>query len=91
MKVGLEKPTRPVNLAGMVTVLRQHGIRFVIYTADHEPPHAHVVGDGEARTHLETLTVITQGNMSDRGVRRAVAAIEPNRQLFLDTWRLYHG
>jgi hypothetical protein len=29
--------------------------------------------------------------MSDRDVRRAVAVIEENRQLFLDTWRKYHG
>ncbi|KQS63471.1 hypothetical protein ASG39_16515 [Rhizobium sp. Leaf371] len=75
----------------MVTVLRQFGMRFVIYTADHEPPHAHVVGDGEARIDIESLAVITQGNMSDRDVRRAVAVIEDNRQLFLDTWRRYHG
>lgn len=44
----------------MVTVLRQHGMRFVIYTADHEPPHAHVYGEGEARIDLVTLTVMTQ-------------------------------
>lgn len=65
-------------------------MRFV-YTADHEPPHAPVIGDGEARIDIETLTVMTQGNMSDRDVRRAVAVIEDHRQLFLDTWRLCHG
>jgi hypothetical protein len=75
----------------MVTVLRQHGMRFVIYTADHEPPHAHVYGEGEARIDITSLTVITQGGMSDRNVRRAVAVIEENRTLFLETWRLYHG
>ncbi|MDL2401714.1 DUF4160 domain-containing protein [Rhizobium mayense] len=75
----------------MVTVLRQHGMRFVVYTADHEPPHAHVVGEGEARIDIVNLTVITQGGMSDRDVRRAVATIEANQQLFLDTWRKYHG
>jgi len=53
----------------MVTVLRQFGLRFVIYTADHEPPHVHVYGDGEARIDIETLKVLTQGNMSDRDVR----------------------
>jgi hypothetical protein len=29
--------------------------------------------------------------MSDRDVRRAVAVIEENRTLFLETWRHYHG
>lgn len=75
----------------MVTVLRQDGMRFVIYTADHEPPHAHVVGEGEARIDIINLKVMTQGGMSDRDVRRAVAVIGENRRLFLDTWRKYHG
>ncbi|NTF06894.1 DUF4160 domain-containing protein [Agrobacterium rubi] len=75
----------------MVTVLRQHGMRFVIYTADHEPPHAHVYGEGEGRIDIINLSVITQGDMSDRDVRRAVDVIEEHRQLFLDTWRKYHG
>jgi hypothetical protein len=48
----------------MVTVSRQYGMRFVIYTADHEPPHVHVVGDGEARIDILDLKVITQGGMS---------------------------
>ncbi|KAB1088037.1 DUF4160 domain-containing protein [Neorhizobium galegae] len=69
----------------MVTVLRQHGRRFVIYTADHEPPHVHVYGDGEARINIETLKVLTQGGMSDRDVRRAAEVIEANRQLFRET------
>lgn len=75
----------------MVTVLRQHGMRFVIYTADHEPPHAHVIGEGEARIDIVSLKVITQGGMSDRDVRRAVDAIEENQALFLEAWRKYHG
>ena len=75
----------------MVTVLRQYGMRFVVYTADHEPPHVHVFGDGEARIDMVNLKVISQGGMSDRDLRRAAAVIEANQQLFLDTWRRYHG
>ncbi|RWX77286.1 DUF4160 domain-containing protein [Neorhizobium lilium] len=75
----------------MVTVLRQYGMRFVVYTADHEPPHVHVVGEGEARIDITNLAVITQGGMSDRDVRRAVSVIEENQELFLETWRKHHG
>jgi hypothetical protein len=75
----------------MVTILRQHGMRFVIYTADHEPAHVHVIGDGEARIDIIDLKVITQGGMSDRDVRRAMTVVEENRQLLLDTWRHYNG
>jgi hypothetical protein len=66
-------------------------MRFVIYTADHEPPHVHVYGDGEARIDIETLKVLTQGRLSDRDVRRAVNIVEAYQALFLDTWRKYHG
>ncbi len=66
-------------------------MRFVIYTADHEPPHVHVYGDGEARIDIVDLSVITQGGMSDRDIRRAVATIAENQMLFLDSWRRYHG
>ena len=75
----------------MVTVLRSHGMRFVIYTADHEPPHVHVYGDGEARLDIVTLKVMTQGGLSDRDVRRAVEEIKAQQALFLETWRRYHG
>jgi predicted HAD superfamily Cof-like phosphohydrolase len=75
----------------MVTVLRKHGLRFVIYTADHEPAHVHVYGDGEARIDILTLKVLTQGGLSDRDVRRAALIVEENRQLFMETWRKYHG
>ncbi|MCD2173282.1 DUF4160 domain-containing protein [Rhizobium sp. C4] len=75
----------------MVTVLREYGMRFVIYTADHEPPHVHVYGDGEARIDIAGLKVLTQGGMADRDVRRAVDVIEANRELFLNVWRKYHG
>ncbi len=75
----------------MVTILRKNGMRFVIYTADHEAPPAHVIGNGEARIDITNLTVITQGGMSDRDVLRAVSIIEDNQDLFLDTWKQYHG
>ncbi|MDH0615330.1 MULTISPECIES: DUF4160 domain-containing protein [unclassified Agrobacterium] len=55
------------------------------------PPHAHVYGEGEARIDIVGLVVLAQGGMSDRDVRRAVAVIEENRKLFMETWRRYHG
>lgn len=75
----------------MVTVLRKHGMRFVIYTADHEPPHVHVYGNGEARIDTLTLKVITQGGLSDRDVRKAVEEVRTYQPLFLETWRRCHG
>ncbi|MGE6741896.1 DUF4160 domain-containing protein [Allorhizobium pseudoryzae] len=75
----------------MVTVLRLHGLRFVIYTADHEPPHVHVYGNGEARISILTSQVITQGGLSDRDVRLAARVVDDHRPLLLEIWRKYHG
>jgi hypothetical protein len=36
----------------MVTVLRAHGLRVVIFVDDHQPAHVHVFGDGEAKINL---------------------------------------
>ncbi|HTW71301.1 MAG TPA: DUF4160 domain-containing protein [Acetobacteraceae bacterium] len=36
----------------MVTVLRAHGLRVVIFANDHLPAHVHVFGDGEAKIDL---------------------------------------
>jgi hypothetical protein len=36
----------------MVGVHRAHGYRIVIYTLDHEPPHVHVTGPGQAKINL---------------------------------------
>jgi hypothetical protein len=33
----------------MPTIHRQYGLRFAIFTNDHEPPHVHVFGDGEMK------------------------------------------
>lgn len=36
----------------MVTVLRAHGLRVVIFVDDHQPAHVHVFGDGQAKINL---------------------------------------
>lgn len=75
----------------MATALRQNGLWFIIYTADHEPAHVHVYGVGEVRIDIVTLKVLTKGGLSDRDARRALAVVEESRDAFLETWRKYHG
>jgi hypothetical protein len=37
----------------MPTIHRAHGLRFVIFTDDHEPSHVHAIGaGGEAKVDL---------------------------------------
>jgi hypothetical protein len=75
----------------MVTVLRAAGMRFVIYTDDHEPAHAHVYGDGEARINILDLTVLSNRGMTKRDLSVALAIVQANQPLFIEKWESIHG
>jgi hypothetical protein len=45
----VEQPGRLGYHRGMIVVLRAHGPRFFIFVDDHEPPHVHLRGDGQAK------------------------------------------
>jgi hypothetical protein len=75
----------------MVTVLREAGMRFVIYTDDHEPAHTHVYGDGEARINILDLTVISNRGMKKRDLSVALAIVQANRRLCIEKWESIHG
>ena len=67
----------------MITLLRVSGMRFVIYTDDHEPAHLHVYGDGEARINIAPVTVISNRGMSKRDLTRALNIVLEHREMFL--------
>ena len=75
----------------MITVLRAAGLRFIIYTDDHEPAHVHVYGDGEARINIERMDVISNRGMNKRDLARALGIVMDNRALFLEKWSEIHG
>lgn len=75
----------------MVTVLRAAGMRFVIYTDDHEPAHTHVYGDGEARINILDLTVLSNRGMKMRDLSVALAIVQANRDMFRERWESIHG
>lgn len=75
----------------MITLLRAAGMRFVIYTDDHEPAHLHVYGDGEVRIDIVHLSLITNRGMSKRDVTRALDIILEHRAMFLSKWNEMHG
>jgi len=75
----------------MITLLRASGMRFVIYTDDHEPAHLHVYGDGEARIDIVNVAVISNRGMSKRDLARALNIVLASRQTFLDKWHDIHG
>ena len=79
----------------MVTVLREHGLRFVIFVNDHEPAHVHVFGDGEAKINLDgpegAPELVWTVGMSRADVRRAMRTAGEYRDRLLQEWRRIHG
>lgn len=75
----------------MITVLRAAGMRFVIYTDDHEPAHIHVYGDGEARINIERVVLISNRGMRKRDLNVAIQVVGQNRAELLARWREIHG
>jgi hypothetical protein len=85
-----------VRLTSVTTILRFRGLRVVIYTNDHRPPHVHVIGpDREARIALgsegEQPWLMTNEGLSRREVAEALVEIRQNRDLLIHRWREIHG
>jgi hypothetical protein len=79
----------------MVTVLRQHGLRVMIFVDDHEPAHVHVFGDGHAQINLlsddgEPQLVWAVG-MKHSEVRLAMRVVNGKQDFLQAQWRHIHG
>ncbi len=79
----------------MVTVLREAGFRFVIYTDDHEPAHVHVIGDGELKVALRDGDALPQLvraiGMKAGDRRKAMDIVRANQSMLLARWQEIHG
>lgn len=76
----------------MVTILRAHGLRIVIFTDDHEPAQVHVFGDGHAKINLiGRAELVWAEGMKRSEVRRAMDVVIEHQAAFLAQWREIHG
>jgi hypothetical protein len=76
----------------MITVFRAHGLRFIIYTQDHQPAHVHVRGpDGEARFSLLNGSLMSNFGLSTPDLRRAAGEVAQRRAGLLAEWERIHG
>jgi hypothetical protein len=79
----------------MVTVLRAHGLRVVIFFNDHLPAHVHVFGDGEARINLfgpdGAPALVWADSMSQGDVRRAMRVVLEQQAFLMARWKDIHG
>jgi len=78
----------------MVTVLRAHGLRVVIFTNDHQPAHVHVFGDGAAKINIAgpdgTPELVWANNMRGGDVRRAMRLVTEHQVSLLARWSELH-
>jgi len=69
----------------MVTVHRESGLRFVIFTDDHEPAHVHVFGDGAAKIELigeeGAPELVWAEGMKRSVVRKAMRIVSDQRSI----------
>lgn len=78
----------------MVTVHRFDGLRFVIFSNDHDPAHVHVIGPGrEAKIQLvgEAPVLIWQVGFSRPDLRRIIEEVRRERFRLLKRWKDIHG
>lgn len=79
----------------MVTIHREFGFRFMIFTDDHGPPHVHVHGDGEMKVILcgadgrPEMVYAVGFNTKDR--RRAMDVVLERQEEFLARWNEIQG
>jgi hypothetical protein len=70
-------------------------MRFVIFTNDHEPAHVHVFGEGAAKINLlgahGRAELVWVDGMKRNDVRRAMCAVDEERDLLLAKWNKIHG
>lgn len=81
------------NIYDKPEVLRLFGLKFYIYTRDHQPPHVHVVSqDGMAKFAIsEEIELIDNAGMKSKDLKLAESIIEDNRENILKEWVKIHG
>ncbi|GEM16783.1 MULTISPECIES: DUF4160 domain-containing protein [Gluconobacter] len=77
----------------MPTLLRINGFRVVIYTADHEPMHVHVINaEGEAVIVIgRKARLIRSGGMKDKSIQNALEIVQDNAGMLAEAWETIHG
>ena len=79
----------------MVTVHREAGLRFVIFTDDHEPAHVHVIGDGSAKIDLNgpdgKPVLVSNDGLKAGDLRKATRIVAERRAWLLEKWDEHHG
>lgn len=77
----------------MPEILRLFGLKFHIYTRDHQPPHIHVISqDGMAKFAIkDEIELLENAGMKSKDLKLAESIIEDNYEVILNEWVKIHG
>ncbi len=79
----------------MVTIHREAGLRFIIFTDDHEPAHVHVIGDGAAKINLAgpdgKPELVSNDGLKAGDLRKAMRIVTDEQAKMLKAWSEQHG
>jgi Domain of unknown function (DUF4160) len=79
----------------MPTIANENGMKIVVWSNDHQPPHVHVFGkDWEVRVLIGAEAVlysVDTGNPYSKQVSRAVELVGRHLEACNSKWREIHG
>ncbi|MBR2358944.1 MAG: DUF4160 domain-containing protein [Bacteroidaceae bacterium] len=77
----------------MPTVLDLFGLKFIIFTADHQPPHCHVksVNGGAAKFEIKDKVRLIESTLKPKELKLAEYVLEENLENIQEVWEKYHG
>lgn len=76
----------------MPTVLDLFGLKFLIFTADHQPPHCHVKSaSGAAKFKITDKVEVIESTLKPKDQKLAEYVIEENIDNIREVWEKYHG
>ena len=76
----------------MPTVIDLFGLKFLIFTADHVPPHVHVrSANGKAKFNIGDTVELVYSSLRPKEQKLAEYILEENLENIREAWRKIHG
>ena len=76
----------------MPTILDLFGLKFIMFTHDHQPPHCHVKSvNGAAKFRITDKVELIESTLRPKEQKLAEYVIEENIDNIRAEWEKYHG
>ena len=80
------------NKTYIPTVLELFGLKFIIFTFEHQPPHVHVRSvNGEAKFIIEEEAKLVKSTLKPKELKLSEYILEENLEHIRNEWKRIHG